>query len=235
MNSTGRFSYDMGFHECDKVSERIQTTSGKGPWQTGCGACPELIARKLLSRCRSLKEPVVGPVGEEKKMWGKMGPKGRKIWRTESCTRLQTANLGKGQWVAAGFMGAATSAEILIRSALSRKELKNSCGGDFEAADAFGFRCIREPGCGHHPAGLRGLSMLRFDRTSPGRVQMMKSITRNQRTMIKTLPPHDCETPPCSPCFNHSLDSAHLRGCRPDCEPRRIGRTLSRTRYSHNR
>ena len=36
---------------------------------------------------------------------GKRGRKGREIWRTESTTRLQTADSGKGQWFATEFMG----------------------------------------------------------------------------------------------------------------------------------
>jgi hypothetical protein len=51
-----------------------------------------------------LKEPVAGPDGGEKGVAGEKGPKGRNNWRTESSARLQSSNLGKGQWFAAGFM-----------------------------------------------------------------------------------------------------------------------------------
>jgi len=42
--------------------------------------------------------------GREKEVAGERGPKGRKIRRTESTARRQTANLGRRQWFAAGFM-----------------------------------------------------------------------------------------------------------------------------------
>ena len=79
-----------------------------------------------------MKEPEAGPEGGEKGVAGEKGPTGRNIWRTESSTRLQTANLGKGQWFAAGFMGKLLKRENTypVRFAKDFCE-KSSCGGFF--------------------------------------------------------------------------------------------------------
>ena len=52
-----------------------------------------------------MKEPVAGPEGGKRGVREERRPNGRKIWRTESSARLETANLSKGQWFAVGFMG----------------------------------------------------------------------------------------------------------------------------------
>jgi hypothetical protein len=72
-----------------------------------------------------LEEPVAGPEGGEMGVAGERGPKGRKIWRTESSARLQSADLGKGLWFAAGFMGKHLKRENIYPVRFAKDSLKN--------------------------------------------------------------------------------------------------------------
>ena len=78
-----------------------------------------------------MKEPVAGPDGGEKGVAGEKGPKGRNNWRTESSARLQSANLGKGQWFAAGFIGKFLKRENTYPARVAKDSLAKSSGGGF--------------------------------------------------------------------------------------------------------
>ena len=86
---------------------------------------------------------------------GRTGGRGQKAENPANRVKrmLQTANLDKGQWFAAGFMGDSSNTKIAIRSALPRSFVGKSLGARFLPGGAFEFRCIPGRGCGH-PARL---------------------------------------------------------------------------------
>ena len=69
---------------------------------------------------------------------GERGPKGRKIWRTESSARLQTADLGKGQWFAAGFMGKLLKSDNMYPVRFAKDSFEKSLVSGFR-----GVWCLR--------------------------------------------------------------------------------------------
>jgi hypothetical protein len=86
---------------------------------------------------------------------GRTGGRGQKAENPANRVKrmLQTANLDKGQWFAAGFMGDSSNTKIAIRSALPRSFVGKSLGARFLPGGAFEFRCI--PGRGKPAVSLR--------------------------------------------------------------------------------
>ncbi len=70
---------------------------------------------------KAVERAVAGPEGGEMGAAGENGPKGRKIRRTKPSARLQTANLGKGQWFAAGFIGKFLDHEITYPARIAKE------------------------------------------------------------------------------------------------------------------
>jgi hypothetical protein len=65
---------------------------------------PDSTIHSIASLVKAVERTGGRTGGRKKRGCGKKWPKGRKIRRTVSSARLQSANLGKGQWFAAGFM-----------------------------------------------------------------------------------------------------------------------------------
>jgi hypothetical protein len=126
------------------------------------GSIP-LVAKKLLSRCRPLKEPVTGPQAGKKGVAGKKGAEEVKSAESAVSREEKRDATAVSRWP---FL-VLTVTFICRERSFPDRFAKISFGSGFLRSPG-GIRCIREPGFGRRPVGFPRASMPGFGRTSLG-------------------------------------------------------------------